>query len=394
MAPEVPAAAAAAQDSKNVNHLVAAQLMKTKMCVMFQKGACRDKKCRYAHSEKELRLAPDLTKTSICRMYVRGKCNDSNCKFAHGEQELRVTPQVYRTQVCNYYRNGNCKKGAWCRHAHESDDLRSFDYQLAVSAQSKQRAAEQADDAKSDGSAPSTPPQGKMLSPGRIMPETPVKEKPDAADGVVPVTPVKVAPPRAALLSSPPLSPPKLSKPAKRDSTPTAKTRTKLEDAMNMLTSPMKVSPPSDLKASPLPPGLEARGQPFSTLPVAAAAAAASAQIAAATAGAHFAAVQSKSPAPTVFQDVLAAALGARAQPDASQAFNAALTARLAAAAATQAGPDPFGAVNGMDALSFAATLGMPAFPGCMAAKTAGKTKTFDAPATSDSAVEEEHWLL
>lgn len=115
----------AAEDAK-LNRLVAAQLQKTKMCAMYQRGTCRDPKCRFAHSLDELRLAPDLTKTAICRMFTRGQCRNADCTFAHGEQELRVTPTVYKTQLCNFHMRGHCKKGNRCRHAHGEDELRSF----------------------------------------------------------------------------------------------------------------------------------------------------------------------------------------------------------------------------------------------------------------------------
>jgi len=109
-----------------LNHLVAAQLCKTKMCAMYARGSCSDLTCRFAHSPKELRKAPDLTKTAMCRAFARGQCRVSGCKFAHGEQELRVTPSVYKTQLCNFFEQGYCKKGAECRHAHGVSELRSF----------------------------------------------------------------------------------------------------------------------------------------------------------------------------------------------------------------------------------------------------------------------------
>jgi len=110
-----------------LNHLVAAQLCKTKMCAMFARGSCNDPNCRFAHSRSELRWAPDLTKTAVCRAFARGQCNDLRCKFAHGEKELRVTPSVYKTQLCNFFGNGHCKKGDWCRHAHGAAELRNFE---------------------------------------------------------------------------------------------------------------------------------------------------------------------------------------------------------------------------------------------------------------------------
>lgn len=130
------AAAAEANDAK-LNRLVAAQLQKTKMCAIHQRGICRDPNCRFAHSPDELRSAPDLTKTAICRMFTRGQCRNSTCKFAHGEQELRVTPSVYKTQLCNFHSRGHCKKGNRCRHAHGEDELRSFLAQQAAASPSR-----------------------------------------------------------------------------------------------------------------------------------------------------------------------------------------------------------------------------------------------------------------
>lgn len=114
------------EDAK-LNHLVAAQLCKTKMCAMFTRGQCRDESCRFAHSRTELRSAPDLSKTAMCRAFARGRCVDPACRFAHGEEELRVTPTVYKTQLCNFFDRGRCKKGNRCRHAHGATELRSFE---------------------------------------------------------------------------------------------------------------------------------------------------------------------------------------------------------------------------------------------------------------------------
>ncbi|CAK9012526.1 unnamed protein product [Durusdinium trenchii] len=110
----------------DLNHLVVAQLNKTKLCAMFARGSCNDTSCRFAHSVTELRAPPDLTKTAMCRAFARGECGDADCKFAHGEKELRVTESVYKTQLCNFFMRGHCKKGNRCRHAHGAKELRSF----------------------------------------------------------------------------------------------------------------------------------------------------------------------------------------------------------------------------------------------------------------------------
>eukprot|EP00930_Biecheleria_cincta_P081239 TRINITY_DN7001_c0_g1_i1.p1 TRINITY_DN7001_c0_g1~~TRINITY_DN7001_c0_g1_i1.p1 ORF type:complete len:364 (-),score=54.31 TRINITY_DN7001_c0_g1_i1:278-1369(-) len=112
------------------NRLVIAQLNKTRMCIKFTKGACRDSECCFAHSEEELRRQPDLSKTAICRAFQRGMCSDAECKYAHGEDELRVNPNVYKTQLCNFFQRGHCKKGASCRHAHGRKELRGLQEQI------------------------------------------------------------------------------------------------------------------------------------------------------------------------------------------------------------------------------------------------------------------------
>jgi hypothetical protein len=109
-----------------VNHMVAAQLTKTKMCAMFARGECQDPQCRFAHSAFELRTAPNLMKTKICFAFTTGLCADAHCRFAHGEEDLRSTSEVYKTQICNFHERGHCRKGNQCRHAHGIEELRAF----------------------------------------------------------------------------------------------------------------------------------------------------------------------------------------------------------------------------------------------------------------------------
>jgi len=106
------------------NRIVIAQLNKTKMCIKFTKGLCKESECRFAHSSEELREQPDLLKTAMCRAFARGSCSDAECKYAHGEEELRVSSTVYKTQLCNFFAKGHCKKGDNCRHAHGRKELR------------------------------------------------------------------------------------------------------------------------------------------------------------------------------------------------------------------------------------------------------------------------------
>lgn len=149
-----------------MNHLVAAQLNKTKLCTMFSRGSCNDGKCRFAHSMNELRSLPDLSKTAICRAFARGKCPDPSCKFAHGEQELRVTPSVYKTQLCNFFARGHCKKGDRCRHAHGHRELRSFQGSATPEPEPEQPAA----GVSVEGQACPLPPGLRCLAGGAALP--------------------------------------------------------------------------------------------------------------------------------------------------------------------------------------------------------------------------------
>mmetsp|Transcript_87679 Transcript_87679/g.151932 ORF Transcript_87679/g.151932 Transcript_87679/m.151932 type:complete len:455 (-) Transcript_87679:133-1497(-) len=112
------------QDKKLKDNAVTQQLTKTKMCAFFERGKCASVNCRYAHSNEELRTAPNLQKTKLCRSFLSGGCNDENCPFAHGDGDLRVTEGIYKTQICNFFERGYCKKGDRCNHAHGAVDLR------------------------------------------------------------------------------------------------------------------------------------------------------------------------------------------------------------------------------------------------------------------------------
>eukprot|EP00437_Effrenium_voratum_P007381 CAMPEP_0181438132 /NCGR_PEP_ID=MMETSP1110-20121109/21747_1 /TAXON_ID=174948 /ORGANISM="Symbiodinium sp., Strain CCMP421" /LENGTH=309 /DNA_ID=CAMNT_0023561801 /DNA_START=81 /DNA_END=1010 /DNA_ORIENTATION=- len=110
---------------KKKDSAVVLQLTKTKMCAFFERGKCSSETCRYAHSQDELRRAPNLQKTKLCKSFLQGRCRDGeNCSFAHGEGDLRVTDGIYKTQMCNFYERGYCKKGDRCNHAHGDRDLR------------------------------------------------------------------------------------------------------------------------------------------------------------------------------------------------------------------------------------------------------------------------------
>jgi hypothetical protein len=65
---------------------------KTKLCKFNLAGMCtRGSFCAFAHSEKDLKAAPDLYRTQMCQRMVEngGTCDDANCRFAHSKSELR-----------------------------------------------------------------------------------------------------------------------------------------------------------------------------------------------------------------------------------------------------------------------------------------------------------------
>merc|ERR1719453_1608762 len=128
LCPEVTSPMSPSKDKSAAQKLrdnaVTTQLTKTKMCAFFERGKCASTNCRYAHSNMELRSAPNLQKTKLCRAFLAGGCNDENCFFAHGEVDLRVTEGIYKTQICNFFERGYCKKGDRCNHAHGASDLR------------------------------------------------------------------------------------------------------------------------------------------------------------------------------------------------------------------------------------------------------------------------------
>eukprot|EP01055_Gregarina_sp_Pseudo9_P005738 Gregarina_sp_Pseudo_9__5737@NODE_838_length_2145_cov_89_155271_g786_i0_p1_GENE_NODE_838_length_2145_cov_89_155271_g786_i0NODE_838_length_2145_cov_89_155271_g786_i0_p1_ORF_typecomplete_len319_score37_14zfCCCH/PF00642_24/1_8e03zfCCCH/PF00642_24/9_8e08zfCCCH/PF00642_24/0_0083zfCCCH/PF00642_24/3_4e06zfCCCH_3/PF15663_5/7_1e11zfCCCH_3/PF15663_5/0_0096Torus/PF16131_5/4_3e05Torus/PF16131_5/1_1e02Torus/PF16131_5/0_025zf_CCCH_4/PF18345_1/4_8e03zf_CCCH_4/PF18345_1/0_00024zf_CCCH_4/PF18345_1/1_3e02zf_CCCH_4 len=116
-----PGTAAAAEFGDECN----GRFYKTRLCLFFQKGACiKGTACSYAHSDEELRPAPDLIKTRLCQDWINGACNSRSCKFAHGRHELRFTHDYYKTKICHFWQQGGCTKGALCRHAHGAEELR------------------------------------------------------------------------------------------------------------------------------------------------------------------------------------------------------------------------------------------------------------------------------
>ncbi|KAK9171364.1 Protein of unknown function (DUF3352) family protein [Cryptosporidium meleagridis] len=103
------------------------QYWKTKLCLMFSKGACKNgDNCRFAHGSEDLRTPVNLKKTKLCPFWLSSACSiGENCPFAHGTNELRVTNDFYKTSVCRYWKMGvKCDAGVLCRHAHGEAELR------------------------------------------------------------------------------------------------------------------------------------------------------------------------------------------------------------------------------------------------------------------------------
>lgn len=92
-------------------------LLKTKMCRLEKEGRCHyGEKCFYAHSEIELRDAPNLVKTSICKGSQDGSCAlGHHCTFAHSTKELR---ECSKRIPCKWFLEGYCSHGTSCRFLH------------------------------------------------------------------------------------------------------------------------------------------------------------------------------------------------------------------------------------------------------------------------------------
>lgn len=92
-----------------------AQCFKTKMCAFNLKGQCTRENCSFAHSNCEIRVAPDLTKTKVCTNWKLGSCQHGDaCRFAHGAHDLRQHPDRCNssrsTRGNNNSSNGNTQR--------------------------------------------------------------------------------------------------------------------------------------------------------------------------------------------------------------------------------------------------------------------------------------------
>ena len=104
---------------------------KTRMCLNY-KNCKYGKNCHYAHTEDEL-VDFDNTKhpryrTSLC--YYGDECKNPKCGYAHSEKELRTCQTIgngypkdtkFRTVMCRY---GNSCLSKECTYAHNVTELR------------------------------------------------------------------------------------------------------------------------------------------------------------------------------------------------------------------------------------------------------------------------------
>ncbi|PFH33513.1 zinc finger (CCCH type) motif-containing protein [Besnoitia besnoiti] len=114
--------------------IVASQMFKTKLCIDNQtKGCTRGADCPYAHSVGEMRSLPDLRKTKMCSLVLAGKgCKNKACRFAHSEDELRYTCNFseFKTRICRFAQEQGgrgCLYGVRCPYAHSPSELRRLE---------------------------------------------------------------------------------------------------------------------------------------------------------------------------------------------------------------------------------------------------------------------------
>ncbi|CAK8996181.1 unnamed protein product [Durusdinium trenchii] len=75
--------------------------------------------------ESQAQACGVLKYTKICRHWRSGSCfRGSSCDFAHSDLELREAPNLVKTQLCfRFNSKGRCNKGSFCRFAHGLDEL-------------------------------------------------------------------------------------------------------------------------------------------------------------------------------------------------------------------------------------------------------------------------------
>lgn len=69
-----------------------------------------------------------IYKTRLCQFYMQdGYCTKgAECRFAHGTEELRTNPNE-KTRICQHWLKGNCRFGDSCYHAHGEHELKKLE---------------------------------------------------------------------------------------------------------------------------------------------------------------------------------------------------------------------------------------------------------------------------
>ncbi|CDJ56570.1 zinc finger (CCCH type) protein, putative [Eimeria maxima] len=106
---------------------------KTRLCPRLTSGSCHlGARCNFAHTEHELRPAPNLDKTKLCPSVLHpgtacpANAKGETCRFAHSKAEIRHTTNMFKTNMCLKWIRGKCKKEAQCNHAHGHQELKYY----------------------------------------------------------------------------------------------------------------------------------------------------------------------------------------------------------------------------------------------------------------------------
>jgi len=103
------------------------EMKKTKICYFFQNGRCKyGSQCSFAHSSDELQSVPEMSKMVYCTAFKQGICKDRHCKYAHGNHDVKAAQTFYKKKLCPWNEKGGCFYGASCKYAHgEAEMLRA-----------------------------------------------------------------------------------------------------------------------------------------------------------------------------------------------------------------------------------------------------------------------------
>mmetsp|Transcript_32338 Transcript_32338/g.81701 ORF Transcript_32338/g.81701 Transcript_32338/m.81701 type:complete len:177 (-) Transcript_32338:8-538(-) len=114
----MPYRAGARQPARRVQHPdvnppveLAVKFKKTRFCRFFPRCIKGDA-CGFAHSNEELRVAPNFTKTRMCAGWHNGRCklDPRVCMFAHGPADLRsaeIIMELNLTESSNFNRQSS-----------------------------------------------------------------------------------------------------------------------------------------------------------------------------------------------------------------------------------------------------------------------------------------------